>query len=290
MGGRRNGRTHLGAGRSRPPTAGGPAPKTLPRAMGQMREDAARGDPRHRRAAMPHQLRPPAGRRAGAGRAADAHRWAGLRVGLLYGDRAAGVAMLFEVTLVILLGPVKRGRRGDLGDDLPPARLLLGVARCDRGVLLASVMVEDRRAVLATEIEALAIAGGRIVDPPEHLEQLRVADLGRVEPHLDRLGVAGAVPADLPVAGVHHVAAGVADSGLQHPMDLAEGRLHTPEASRGECRALGSIRSVSLERRCQRRTGVAVPELHHVMTSSNTSASTKPAPGIPARAPGDATP
>src|SRR5881394_4059544 len=78
-------------------------------------------------------------------------------------------------------------------------------------------MAEDRRAVLAAEVEALAVAGGRIVDPPERLEQLGVADLGRVEPHLDRLGVAGATPADPFVAGVGDVAAGVARSGLQHP-------------------------------------------------------------------------
>ena len=62
------------------------------------------------------------------------------------------------------------------------------------------------------------------MDPPEHLKQLRVADLGRVEPHLDRLSMAGATPADPSVAGVRDVAAGVADSGLQHPVDLAEGR------------------------------------------------------------------
>ena len=67
-------------------------------------------------------------------------------------------------------------------------------SRGDRGFLLASVMVEDRRAVLAAEIKALAVAGGRIWDPPERLQQLRVTDLVRVEPHLDRLGVAGAVP------------------------------------------------------------------------------------------------
>ena len=47
---------------------------------------------------------------------------------LLDGDRAAGPAMFLEVTLVVLLGPVKRRRRGDLRDDLPPYRLLLGVA------------------------------------------------------------------------------------------------------------------------------------------------------------------
>src|SRR5258708_22153109 len=127
-------------------------------------------------------------------------------------------------------------------------------------------MVEDRRAVLAADVEALAVAGGRIVDSPERLEQLRVADLGRVEPYLDRLGVAGAVPADPFVAGVGDVAAGVAHSSLQHPVDLAEGRLHTPEASCGECGALGSVRSVSLERRRGRRVSVAVPELNHVMT------------------------
>src|SRR6266581_1885811 len=216
---------------------------------------------------------------------------AGRPVGpLLDGGCAAGVAMLFEVTLVVLLGPVERGRGGDLRDDLPPVRLLLGITRCDRGFHLASVMAEDRRAVLAAEVEALAVAGGRIVDPPERLEQLRVADLGRVEPHLDRLGVAGAVPADPAVAGVRDVAAGVADSGLQHPVDLAEGRLDTPEASCGECRALGSVRSISLERRSQRQAGDAVPEPHHVMTPSNTCANTKPTPGIPALVRGDATP
>src|SRR6516164_11255925 len=138
-------------------------------------------------------------------------------------------------------------------------------------------MAEDRRTVLAAEVEALAVAGGRIVVLPERLEQLGVADLGRVEPYLDRLGVAGAVSADPFVAGIRDVAAGVAHSRLQHPVDLAEGRLHPPEASRGEGGALGSVRSVPLERRRRRRVGVAVPELDHVMTPSNSRANTKPA-------------
>src|SRR6266550_3171300 len=120
-------------------------------------------------------------------------------------------------------------------------------------------MAEDRRAVLAAEIEALAVTGGRIVDPPERLEQLRVADLGRVEPDLDRLGVAGAVPADPLVGGVRHVPAGIADRGLQHPVDLAEGRLDAPEASGGEGRALGPLRTVTLKRRCRGRAGGGVP-------------------------------
>src|SRR5215469_16074534 len=130
-------------------------------------------------------------------------------------------------------------------------------------------MAEDRRAVLAAEVEALAVAGGGIVDPPERLEQLPVADLGRVKPHLDRLGGADVV---------RDMAAGVAHRSLQHPMDLAEGRLHTPKASRRECGALGTVRSFSLE---PRRVGVAVPELNHVMTPSSSCDNTKPAPGIP---------
>src|ERR1700677_4455877 len=129
-------------------------------------------------------------------------------------------------------------------------------------------MVKDRRAVLAAEIEALPVAGSRIVDPPERLEQLRVADLGRVEPDLDLLRVSGAVaasrivdpperleqlrvaclgrvepdldrlrvtvavPADPLVGRVRDVAAGIPGSGPQHPVDLAEGRLDAPEASR----------------------------------------------------------
>src|SRR5215469_9949205 len=105
---------------------------------------------------------------------------------------AASPAVLFEVALVVLLGPVERRGGGDLRDDLPPHRLLLGVARCDRGFLLPGVVIEDRRAVLAADVETLPVAGGRIVQPPERLEQLGVTDLGGVEPHLDRFGVAGA--------------------------------------------------------------------------------------------------
>src|SRR6266436_2658277 len=43
-----------------------------------------------------------------------------LEVRLLDGDRAGGPTMLLEIALVVLLGPVKRRRRGDLRDDLPP--------------------------------------------------------------------------------------------------------------------------------------------------------------------------
>jgi len=55
--------------------------------------------------------------------------------------------------------------------------------------------------------------------------------------------------------------AGVADGSLQHPVDLAEGRLDAPEASGGEGRALRPFRAVTLKRRGRRRSGGGVPVL-----------------------------
>src|ERR1700744_354561 len=153
---------------------------------------------------------------------------------LLDRDRAGGAAALLQVALVVLLGPVERRGRGELGDDLPPMRGLGRVAGLDRGRLLGLVVEEDCRAVLAAEVEALAVAGGRVVDVPERLEQLGVADLRRVEPHLDRLGVAGAVPANLPVGRVRGVPAGVADRGPQDARYLAGRRLGGPETTGAE--------------------------------------------------------
>src|SRR5580704_5317208 len=143
-------------------------------------------------------------------------------------------------------------------------------------------MVEDRRAVLAAEIKALAVTGGRIVDLPERLQQLRKTGLVRVEPHLDRLGVAGAVPANPLIGRVRDMPAGVADGSPQHSVNLAEGRLDTPEAPGREGRALGSVRAVALEWRCQHRVGgLMVLELKQRHTPSTVNA--RPALGIPAR-------
>src|SRR6266487_1769334 len=110
------------------------------------------------------------------------------------GDRTAGAAMLLEIALVVLLGPVERRGWGDLSDDLPPSRLLLGVACCDREFLLVGIMIENRRAVLAAHIPALAVAGGRIVDSPERFQQLGVTDPGpgRTIPRRPRRGRCGA--------------------------------------------------------------------------------------------------
>src|SRR5262249_8544235 len=100
------------------------------------------------------------------------------------GDGATRLAVLLEVALVGFLGPVERGRRSDFRDDLPPSRCLLEVARLDRERLLSRSVVEDRRPVLAAEVQALAVPAGRIMATPERLEELGVTDLRRVEPYL----------------------------------------------------------------------------------------------------------
>ena len=118
-------------------------------------------------------------------------------------------------------------------------RRLLGVARADRRRLLRGRGEEDRRAVLRADVEALAVAGRRVVGRPEALEQLVVADDRRVERHLDRLRVAGALAAHLAVGRVLRVAAGVADARGRHTVGAAELGLDAPEAAGGEDRGLG---------------------------------------------------
>ena len=57
----------------------------------------------------------------------------------------------------------------------------------------SSLGVEDRRAVARADVVALPVAGRRVVDLEEELQQLAVADLRRVEDDLDRLGVLAVV-------------------------------------------------------------------------------------------------
>ena len=75
------------------------------------------------------------------------------------------------------------------------------VARAGGRRLLLRRGEEDRRAVLGADVGALAVARRRVVGSPEALEQLVVADDGRVEGDLHGLGVAGALAADLAVGG-----------------------------------------------------------------------------------------
>src|SRR5271154_6361483 len=100
---------------------------------------------------------------------------------------------LLHVALVVFLGAVEPRCADDLRDDPPSPRLLLVGERGCRSGLLLGVVEEDGRPVLIAEVEALAVSCGGVVDTPERLEKLGVADHGGIEPHLDRFGMSGAV-------------------------------------------------------------------------------------------------
>src|SRR5690606_35072765 len=84
----------------------------------------------------------------------------------------------------------------------------------------------------------LAVLRRRVVDLEEELQDAPVTDLLRIEDDLDALGV-GAVVA---VGGVGHVAAGVADAGLDDAGQLADQLLHAPEATPGQNGSLSHVR------------------------------------------------
>src|SRR6202162_6505870 len=88
-------------------------------------------------------------------------------------DPALGQAVLFQVTLVVFLGPVERGGGRDLRDDrafVPPA-FLAGLFRGDRCRLLLGSPEEDGGPVLLAHIRPLSVQGGRVVVLPEDVQE-----------------------------------------------------------------------------------------------------------------------
>ena len=77
-------------------------------------------------------------------------------------------------------------------------------------------MGEDRRAVLGADIRPLAVALGGVVHAKEQLDQGAIGHLGRIEGHLDHLGMIGLIIADLFVGRVLGGAAGIAGHGIDH--------------------------------------------------------------------------
>src|SRR6266540_1427752 len=153
--------------------------------------------------------------------------------------RGAGEgAVLLVPLLVIVLGDPEGARRGDLGGDPVGQPLLLLVARRHGGGLLLRAEREDRGSILSAAIRPLPVAARRIVRPPEEAEQLRVADLLRIELDQERLGVAGPMAGDVLVRRVLRLSAGVADRGGDDAGHLPEPLLDPPEAALGEDREL----------------------------------------------------
>jgi len=145
-------------------------------------------------------------------------------------------AVVGEVLLVVLLRRVECAEGGHLGDDRTrpdPFGVQLG-DQVAGDLLLLRRVVEDHRAVLRPHVVALAIQGGRIVNAEEHLQNLAVADLARVEAHLHHFGMASPPAADLLVGRVGHVAPRVARNYVGNALQLVVHRLEAPEAPSAE--------------------------------------------------------
>ena len=76
----------------------------------------------------------------------------------------------------------------------------------------------------------------------EDLEQLFVADLGRVVAHLDDLGMPGTSAADLLVGGVGREASRVTNCGVGNPRCIPKQLLGPPEATKSKVGNLRTLR------------------------------------------------
>ena len=91
----------------------------------------------------------------------------------------------------------------------------------------------DGLVVMATVAELAAGVGG-VVGFPEGIEQVVVGDLVGVIVDLYGFDMTGGIGADLFVGGVFHGAAAVAGDDCFDAFEIAERRLHAPEAAAGK--------------------------------------------------------
>ena len=113
--------------------------------------------------------------------------------------------VLLVVVLVILLRPVEgRGRRHRDDDRLAAEPLLHFRLRrlCGRPLCLG--VKEDHGTIAVTRVAELPVGNKRIHVVPVVLEQRVVAHDSWVEHHVDRLGVSGSSPCDLPIRRIRH--------------------------------------------------------------------------------------
>src|SRR5450830_85631 len=146
----------------------------------------------------------------------------------------AGVAVrkALQIVLMLRLGLPERTCRGQFGDHFAwpqPRRVDVGDGVFGHGLLLC-IRIKNCRTVTGAEVVALAVRGARVVDLEEEFQDLAVAEHGRIEADLDRLGMAAVVT----VGCIIDIAAAVADAGGQHSRHLADQVLHAPEATAGQ--------------------------------------------------------
>src|SRR5450759_3334470 len=151
-------------------------------------------------------------------------------------DVTARQSALLQITLVVILGGIKRGSLGDLGDDRTAestARLETRLRLLGRALMLGRV-VENGGAVLGAHVGILAVECRRVVILPEHVEKLVVAHFGRIVFHLHHLGVSRSSGAHISVCRVSQCAAEVADQYVPDPRIVSERDLDSPETARSK--------------------------------------------------------
>lgn len=100
------------------------------------------------------------------------------------------------------------------------------------GLFLGRIVNKDDRAVLAADIEALAIVLGWVMQVEKGSQQLFIADRFGIEAELADFSMTTAVAADLFVTGVFHMATHIADRGIRYAVHLSKAQFHAPETAR----------------------------------------------------------
>ena len=103
---------------------------------------------------------------------------------------------------------------------------------------LLIIGVENRRAILRTDIVALAIQCRRVMGGEENRHEIAEGDLRRIEFDFNHFGMAGVAHADLLVSGIFVFAAGVARDDGMNAAQLIEHRFGAPETTAAENRDL----------------------------------------------------
>lgn len=104
-------------------------------------------------------------------------------------------------------------------------------------LVLPGVAGKNRGTVLAAGIGPLAVLLGRVVrDRKENLQQLAIADLGRIVGDLHCLGMPGAARTDLLVMRSRRLAAGVTGDNIADPRHMLEHPLHAPKTAASQYR------------------------------------------------------
>ena len=161
--------------------------------------------------------------------------------------------MLAKVVLVIILSAVPRRGWLDARSDwtFPTSRRVDTRDDTFRDLPLLLSLRKYRRAVLRSDVVALAVERRRIMKPEEPaLQQFLETENRRVESHADRFRVSGLAVVRVLISRVLEVTARVAHFGFDHSGNIAQDILDTPEATASEDGDLNLLRGRLLTGTC----------------------------------------